>query len=232
MKDKRFLELVNVYLDGEISEVEAVELEGEIRSSAKRMDLYRRYCRMQKACMMIAEESRSATTTSESAVVHLPEARRSWLLGQWWRGGVYGGTAAIAATIILVISMSGPAELADSPDAVPAVSGSAFVQIPVGEFARPNAIEPRLEMLTERWDALTRFETATMPTHLGTLARTPEFNQHAPIVTEWSSNAVFPERGPLEFRYRTNSVSGERVLHGQPRTPEGEIEFATFEFAR
>jgi hypothetical protein len=88
MKDKRFLELVNVYLDGEISEAETVELEGEIRSSAKRMDQYRRYCRMQRACTMIAKESRAATPTSEAVVVRLPEARRSWVLGQGWRGGV------------------------------------------------------------------------------------------------------------------------------------------------
>lgn len=232
MKDKRFLELVNVYLDGEISEAETAELEGEIRSSAKRMDQYRRYCRMQKACMMIAKESRSERTTSETVVVRLPEARRSWLLGQWWRGGVYGGTAAIAATIILVISMSGPAELAGDADAVPAVSKSEFVQIPVAEFTRPYAIEPRLEMLTERWDALTNFETATLTTTFGTPARTPEFDQQVPIVTEWSSNAVFPERGPLEFRFRTDSAAGERTLTGQPRTQEGEVEFTTFEFTR
>ena len=187
---------------------------------------------MQKACTMIAKESRAATTTSESTVVRLPEARRSWLWSQWWRGGVYGGTAAIAATIILVISMSGPAELADEPVVGPAVSSSDFVQIPVGEFARPDAVGPRLEMLTERWNALTQIESATLPAALANAPRTPEFNQKAPVVTEWSSNAVFPELGPLEFRYRTDSVSGERVLNGQARSPEGEIEFATFEFAR
>jgi hypothetical protein len=51
---------------------------------------------------MIAKESRAATPTSEAVVVRLPEARRSWILGQWWRGGVYGGVAALAATSILV----------------------------------------------------------------------------------------------------------------------------------
>jgi hypothetical protein len=232
MKDKRFLELVNIYLDGEISEAETAELEGEIRSSAKRMDQYRRYCRMQKACMMIAKESRDAKSSSDSVVVRLPEGRRTWLLGQWWRGGVYGGTAAIAATIILVISMSGPAEMDETRDAPPAVANSEVVQIPVGEFMQPNAVEPRLEMLTERWSALTNFETATLPTTFGTPARTPEFDQQVPIVTEWSSNAVFPERGPLEFRFRADNLAGERVLNGQPRTPEGEVEFATFEFTR
>lgn len=230
MKDKRFLELVNVYLDGEISEAETVELEQEIRSSAKRMDQYRRYCRMQKACMLLAQQSREATAATDEKVVRLPEARRTWLWGQWWRGGVYGGTAAIAATVILVISMSGPAQVAEKPSPE-SIDGARTVQIPVGEFSRPNAVEPRLAALTDRWTALTRINATALPASLGTAQQTPEFTG-APIVTEWSSTSIFPERGPLEFRYRTDSFSGARVLHGQPRAGDAEAELTTFPFAR
>lgn len=137
MKDKRFLELVNVYLDGEISEAETLELEREIRSSAKRMDQYRRYCRMQKACMVLAARSREEAVSTDEKVLRLPEARRSWLWGQWWRGGLYGGTAAIAATVILVISMSGPSHVAEDPARGPADSPHT-AQIPVNEFSLPK----------------------------------------------------------------------------------------------
>lgn len=229
MKDKRFLELVNVYLDGEISEAETLELESEIRSSAKRMDQYRRYCRMQKACMVLAEQSREEMATAGSNVVRLPEARRSWLWGQWWRGGVYGGTAAIAATVILVISMSGPAQLADNPAADPA-GGTRTVQVPVGEFSQPAAIEPRLASLTDRWSALTRIEAATFPASMVAAPQTPQFDL-TPGVQEWYSSSILPAQGPLEFRYRTDAFSGARVLNGQSREDDPEVEFTTFPFA-
>jgi hypothetical protein len=229
MKDKRFLELVNIYLDGEISEAETLELEGEIRSSAKRMDEYRRYCRMQKACMLLAEQSREEMATAGEKVVRLPEARRSWLWGQWWRGGVYGGTAAIAATVILVISMSGPAQIAEVPAAEPA-GGARTAQVPVGEFLLPTAIEPRLESLTDRWSALTRLEVETFPTSVVSGQQTPQFTG-ATVVPEWSSNSILSGQGPLEFRYRTDSFSGARVLNGQPRAEDTEAEFTTFPFA-
>jgi hypothetical protein len=230
MKDKRFLELVNTYLDGEISEAETLELEREIRSSAKRMDQYRRYCRMQKACMVLAEESRVEMDTAGEKVVRLPEARRTWLWGQWWRGSFYGGTAAIAATVILVISISGPTQVVEEPAAAPA-GGTRTVEVPVGEFSVPAAVEPRLAALTDRWSALTRIDAATFPISLGAAPRTPEFAGKS-VLAEWAPTATVPTEGPLEFRYRTDSFSGARVLHGQARTDDAEAEFTAFPFAR
>ena len=230
MKDRRFLELVNLYLDGEISETEMGDLEREIRSSAGRMDQYRRYCRMQKACMILAERHRENVPEEHSTIVHLPEARRGWLLRQWWRGGIYAGTAAIAATVILVISMSGPA--ADEPDAAtPEVNAATkVVQIPVGEFTRPVKNESRFASLRERWNALSHVQTVSIPAAL-TTTHTPEFNQ-TPVITEWPSS-IFPSNSPLEFQYRTDAVSGARILRGRPQTSgEGEVEFTNFQFER
>lgn len=228
MKDNRFLELVNVYLDGEISEAETLELEREIRSSAQRMDQYRRYCRMQKACMVLAKQSREEMTMAGQKIVRLPEARSSWLRGQWWRGGFYGGTAAIAATVILVISMSGPAQLAKDP-AAPA-ENARTVKIPLDAFAQPKTLEPKFATLTDRWSTLTRLEGMTIATPEFSGSREPQFTG-APVVPEWSTS-ILRESGPLEFRYRTDSFSGARVLHGQSRSEDGETEFATFPFAR
>lgn len=232
MKESRFLELVNLYLDGEITEAETNELEREIRSSAGRMEQYRRYCRMQRACMILAEESRKEVASQLHAnVVRFPEERRNWLSTQWWRGTIYGGTAAVAATVILVISMSGPAQSPGDMARDEGNSSSHLVQIPVNEFERESAPEIRLATLRERWSSLTSRDAANLQGQLASVPATPGFEQ-APIITEWSSASILPERGPLEFRYRTDSISGARILHGQPRVSEGEIEFATFEFAR
>ena len=231
MKDRRFLELVNLYLDGEISESEMGELEREIRSSAGRMDQYRRYCRMQKACMMLAEQHREMVPGTQGKIVHLPEARRGWLLGQWWRGGIYAGTAALAATVILVIGMSGPSatdsQVAKSGQPV----GTKVVQIPVGEFSPKPKYESRFASLRERWNNLSHVETVSIPASLKTV-HTPEFNQ-TPVITEWPAS-IFPSNTPLEFRYGTDVLSGATVLHGHPAAPakEGEVEFTNFQFER
>lgn len=232
MKDKRFLELVNVYLDGEISDAETAELEREIRSSAGRMEQYRRYCRMQKACLQLAQMHREATPVSHDNIIRLPEAKRSWVLGQWWRGGVYGGTAAIAATVILIIAMSGPGQDPESSASgiANSTTGMHVVQIPVGEFARKATTETRLASLTDRWSALTHLKSAN-PTPALAAAPTPEFNQ-ATTLASWHATSLFPESGPLEFRYQTDPISGAKVLHGQPHPSDGEVEFATFQFAR
>jgi hypothetical protein len=233
MKDNRFLELVNIYLDGEISDAETAELEQEIRSSPGRLDQYRRYCRMQKACLQLAQHHRETVSSGHTNIVHLPETRRAWVWGQWWRGGVYAGTAAIAATVILVISMSGPVAVvpeAPAPEVASSDMESRIVQIPIGEFSRRTAAEPRLASLTDRWSALTRLEAVSFPASLNS-PQTPEFNQR-PAVTEWTSAPFISPRGPLEFRYESDSISGARVLHGQPRGADSEAEFTTFQFAR
>lgn len=228
MKEKRFVELVNVYLDGEISAAETAELEREIRSSAERMELYRRYCRMQKACLQIAQQHREAAAPAAGNVVRFPEEKQRWVLGQWWRGAAYAGTAAVAASVILMISMSGPGQ--------PQVTGPSvdtarkIVQIPVGEFARAESAGSRLASLSDRWSTLTRLEASAIPVSFN--VRTPPEFAPAPSVVDWTADSVLPASGPIEFRFRTDSVSGARVLHGRPHGRGGDVEFTTFQFAR
>jgi hypothetical protein len=56
MKDSEFLELLNLYLDHEITAADAVRLEAEIRHNAERRKIYREYCRMQQACRILAAD--------------------------------------------------------------------------------------------------------------------------------------------------------------------------------
>ena len=50
MKDSEFLELLNLYLDHEITPADAARLEAEVRADPERRRTYLQYCRMQKAC--------------------------------------------------------------------------------------------------------------------------------------------------------------------------------------
>ena len=56
MKDSEFIQLLNLYLDHEISGADAARLESEVQTNAARRQIYQQYCRMQKACRMIAAD--------------------------------------------------------------------------------------------------------------------------------------------------------------------------------
>jgi hypothetical protein len=58
MKDAKFIELLNLYLDHQIPD-ESAELEAEIRAIPRAAALYRQYCQMQKACNVLAADLRA-----------------------------------------------------------------------------------------------------------------------------------------------------------------------------
>ncbi len=101
MKDTEFTELLNLYLDHEISAEDAARIEAEVQQNPARRQLYRQYCRLQKACTVLAKDyveqaaSSGAADQRERAAFG---ARRSWNLGLY-----AGGLAAAAACVALVL---------------------------------------------------------------------------------------------------------------------------------
>ncbi len=118
MKESRFIELLNLYVDQELSPTEAAELEAEIAAKPARRRTYEQYCRMQKGCAMLFEAVRanapeytelaSAGHAAERKVLDFPvnrTARRSFLpaLAAW------GGGIAAAAAVVTVLLVREPA---------------------------------------------------------------------------------------------------------------------------
>jgi hypothetical protein len=66
MKDKQFLEQLNLYLDGEIDPADAAELEHEILASPARRRIYNDYCRIHRATKLVGEQFRAAGVASET----------------------------------------------------------------------------------------------------------------------------------------------------------------------
>ena len=56
MEIERFKELLNFYLDGEISSAELSELISETRRAPERQELFLEYCRIHKACSLLRNE--------------------------------------------------------------------------------------------------------------------------------------------------------------------------------
>lgn len=109
MKESEFLELLNLYLDHEISTADAARLEAEVQSNPARRAVYRDYCRMQKACKMLA-----ADLQVESAEDRAVSGRGKLVAGDASASrptrpiGIYlaASTALAAACVILLLTIS------------------------------------------------------------------------------------------------------------------------------
>lgn len=105
MKDHRFIELVNLYIDRQISPAEAAELESELQANAKRRQVYQQYCRMHRATQLVYESFRQEAgreapqaATKGGTLVRLEGARRR--RDRW--AYAFAGMAAAACVGLLV----------------------------------------------------------------------------------------------------------------------------------
>lgn len=77
MNDERFIEQLNAYIDRELSGDEMRELEAELAASPERQQIYRSYCKIDKACQTLSATERvNAPKPSVSAIVAAAEAQR------------------------------------------------------------------------------------------------------------------------------------------------------------
>lgn len=117
MKDARFTELLNLYLDHRLSPSDAAELEAEVARHPERHRIYAGYCRMQRACDVIFDSERARAPHSAALARALSEVERklatpvpprrstAWL-------GWSGAGAAAAACLVVVSAVVGMRELA------------------------------------------------------------------------------------------------------------------------
>jgi len=113
ISDKKFIELLNLYLDHEISTDEVRTLEAEILRNPARHTLYRQYCAMHKGCLELAStfapQSEVAASRNASAACKVvrhredpPAAREKFGWGAWVGG--LGLAAACGALVFFVFS--------------------------------------------------------------------------------------------------------------------------------
>lgn len=125
MKDSEFIELLNLYLDHEISPADAARLEAEVQRSPERRKVYRDYCKMQKACMVLAEEAAVAPAQSENNVVSFESApSRAWGFTTY----ATGLCAAAACVALALVVRTGHGSAGSAPQAADAATVAA-VQI-------------------------------------------------------------------------------------------------------
>jgi hypothetical protein len=126
MKDSEFIELLNLYIDHEIGAEDAARLEAEVLAHSGRRRIYQQYCRMHRACGLLAGQFREIAPLGEKIL----SPRRST-----WAGAAAGAGLLAAACLAVVATIrfhhpaavpanavasapapdSGPSELASAP---------------------------------------------------------------------------------------------------------------------
>ena len=125
MKDSEFIELLNLYLDHEISADNAARLEAEVQGNPERRRVYRQYCRMQKACTLLANDFNGQeagdATHNRKVIAFDPSGRSAWGPGILAAGGLM---AAACVALVLVNRSSGPTPPAVAAPTVATMQGT------------------------------------------------------------------------------------------------------------
>ncbi|HVZ64969.1 MAG TPA: hypothetical protein VG936_10390 [Lacunisphaera sp.] len=106
MKDHRFIELVNLYIDRQITAAETAELETEIQGNPRRRTIYQQYCKMHRATTLLYDSFRAqaagqgATETPAQGSIALFESRQRVRRFRW---AYYASGMAAAACLALVL---------------------------------------------------------------------------------------------------------------------------------
>lgn len=135
MNDRRFIELLNLYLDHQIGADESAELEAEVMRNPARRRTYDQYCRLQRGCSLLGERERSAAPASAAFARSLRDAERKIATPRrparaaWWSPGYAGAFAASAmaacVAVIVLVRENEPAprqEIGATVAEVPAIA--------------------------------------------------------------------------------------------------------------
>ena len=114
MKDQRFIELVNLYIDRQITAAETAELEAEMQGDPRRRAIYRQYCQLHSATKRVYESFRANGTAVAQAPVttvrgitrlEIPQ-RRSGFRWSYLAGGV--AAAACLSLVLVRLNLNSP----------------------------------------------------------------------------------------------------------------------------
>lgn len=137
MKDTRFIELVNLYVDRQISPEETAELEAEIQSNPRHRQTYLQYCRMHHATKLVYESFRAhgeqpAAVAKQGTIARF-ESRKRTVRQRW----IYAFSGLAAAACLTLVAMR--SSFVGSTESAPALQPVAARVASVQPAAVPQA---------------------------------------------------------------------------------------------
>jgi len=243
VKESKFIELLNLYVDQQISPAEAAELEDEIMRSSQRQRTYRQYCKMHRACTLIFENSRATSDQAVAGVEQLAgqvvdfEPRpRPRLWGYYAAGMAAAACLALVAVRLLIHPAKNPAPTGLAvlqADHSTGRSGLAVAAAPL----RTEAVGPRFDLLkgsfvTQRLSEFSpaRFQNGA-PLMLVQATSSPAASAQPGLLTRDSANA--PSTGIEHFVFeQAPSTPTSPQLYRVRRQLDGEAQMPAFQFQR
>ncbi len=245
MKDSEFIELLNLYLDHEISAADAARLEAEVQGNVQRRKVYEQYCRMQKACKVLAEDFQTGgAAMPEPARINFQSIPQRTRAGRAYTIGTIAAAAACVAIILVGRSRQQLQEPGTTPpiaitapaEANPGAVAVASVPAPGAGLARAVSMpEPALEPAARslepehfylsrnvRSDALQRAAAEQAAAQFAWMERV----QLAPIQVRTQPDALRFDAQPASLRTEPRTY-GSRQQPGDPQ-----IELTAFRFQR
>lgn len=230
MKDNRFIDLVNLYIDRQITAAETAELEAEIQSNPRHRAIYRQYCQMHRATTLVYEsfranapEQQGAAAADGGTIARFERERRL----HW---GYYAGGIAVAASLALVFVQLNSRKIAEegllaNSEPLPAVQ---VAVTPPRAVAAPVIAEPQAGLVSLRNQAATEqdyvaFLTALRQEEQRTFAQDQVRAGRLPSLFDdgvFDSQQFMPVGNPRVYRSRQSP--------GQ----QAEIKAVSFQFQR
>jgi predicted anti-sigma-YlaC factor YlaD len=243
MKDSEFMELLNLYLDHEISAADAARLEAEVQNNPARRQIYREYCRMQKGCALVAQDFQTEQPpATDRKVVAFEAANRRSRMASLYTVGTFAAAACIA---IVLVSRNREASGQDAAAQVPAIAQTAPTN---SASEKPNSTIAANSQVPSALVQTVSLPTRTsQPSSAATnplsLAANAQADALAAAVEEanaqfaWLRNTqVSPMQQPVSLdQLRFESQPGLRVenrTYGSRQPVQGTAEWVAFRFQR
>jgi len=222
MRDSRFIELVNLYIDRQITAEETAELEAEMQDNPRRRAVYRQYCHLHSATKQVYDRFRAQATDPQAAApagrariaAFESRPRANWI---HYVGGL--AAAGCLAMVFIRYNSSSPA-----PADLPAGVGEPKPAAQVATGPAVTAPAPSLISL--------RSHTGAEPDYPALLATLRQDEPRSFSNPENPANrlpSLFDD-GVFEVR-PVLPANGQRVFRGK-QTPVPQAEFTAFQFQR
>lgn len=237
MNESRFVELLNLYVDHELTPGEAAELEAELQRNPGRRRMLREYQQLQRGCERLLEADRALAPRTAEAVRALrdrrgDDARPDAVARRWsWFAGIGAATAAVAAAVVVVFNPAPPAAAvseAGTGEVQSALAARRAEALPLEmlDVAVPTVPERRGLRMRSLWTAA----SADRETDAG-------FTAVATSDLSWLNDVRLPAVGAprpedLLFRETARPLRPIEQLPPSQRPLEATLEMTAFQFQR
>lgn len=229
MTHTKFTELLNLYLDHEISAEDATALEVEIQNNPARREIYRQYCRMQKGCAQLAGHFSGAQSPAPAPVRDLSARRQgSRRYFAAWTAGV--GMVAAACFAVILINSEPTIEPAEP------IAGLTRPGLVAQVTTTPEEVSPAVFSLPQLRERTNEMHSVFAPALL-----TPASNRQAPRSLyvnaqgdrfDWMDRINTPATDEdYAFHVRPTVAEGQRTYRSG-RPIDGRVEMTAFQFQR